>query len=148
MDGFKTVQPHFDQHMVLKKRLFEPFFTVIDETWEQYDKPTKTYHIVTKPVSYCYRSRDFVRFVREDRDVDGTKSKLGLDRGKGSKKFVYSLFSPLTDHASQDFLLAVAHGVEETYANILKMMDLCDVDLIDWDFFCSDLKVTMLVLGE
>ena len=35
----------------------------------------------------------------------------------------------------------------ETYGNLLKMMDLVDVDILDWDFFCSDLKVTMLVLG-
>ena len=87
-------------------------------------------------------------FVKEDRNVDGTKSKLGLDSGKGSKKLTFSLFSPFSADKTQDFILAIAHQVEETYANILKMLDLVDVQILDWDYFCSDLKVTMFVLGK
>ena len=137
-----------DRHLVIKKRFFEAYFSVIDETWEQYNKVTKSYDIVTKPISYCYRARDFVRCILEDRNVEGTKTKIGLDGGKGSIKFVYSLFNPYTGEVTQDYVLAVAHGVQETYANLLKIMDLCDIDILDWDYFCSDLKVTMLVLGK
>ena len=133
--------------MYQKKRFFQPYFTVIDETWEQYNDDTKSYETVTKPVSYCYRSRDFVRCIKEDRNLAGTKTKIGLDRGKYSLKFVFSLFNPYSDDVTQDYILAVAHHVQETYGNLLKMMDLVDVDILDWDFFCSDLKVTMLVLG-
>ena len=70
--------------MYQKKRFFQPYFTVIDETWEQYNDDTKSYETVTKHVSYCYRSRDFVRCIKEDRNLAGTKTKIGLDRGKYS----------------------------------------------------------------
>ena len=134
--------------MYQKKRFFAEYFSVIDETWEQYNDVTKSYDIVTKPISYCYRSRDFVKCIKEDRNLDGTKSKIGLDGGKKSIKFVYSLFNPFSEDVTQDYVLAVAHHVQETYANLLKIMELCDINILDWDYFCSDLKVTMLVLGK
>ena len=95
-----------------------------------------------------WNTRSFVKFIREDRNIDGSLTKIGLDKGKGSLKFALSLFSPNTPDQTQDYLLAVAHGVEETYNNVMKMLDLCEIDLLDWDFFCSDLKMTMIVLGK
>lgn len=89
-----------------------------------------------------------MKCIREDRNLDGTKTKISLDGGKKSLKFVFSQFNPYSKDVTQDYLLAIAHDVQETYANILKMMDLCDIDLLDWDYFCSDLKVTMFVLGK
>ena len=145
-DGNKSVQPYLYQHIVQKKRVFLPFFTVVDETWET-SNAKKEIVMVMKPVSYCCNVRSFVKFIKEDRDILGTLTKIGLDKGKGSLKFSLSLFSPFTPDPTQDYLLAVGHGVDETYNNILKMLDLCDIDILDWDYFCSDLKVTMIVLG-
>ena len=103
---------------------------------------------VTRPISYCHNIRAFLNYVKEDRNLPNTKIKIGLDKGKKSLKFTCSLFSPYSDDQTQDFLLAVVHYVEESYANVLKMLSLCEIDLMDWDFFCSDMKMTMIVLGK
>ena len=146
-DGYKSVKPYLDKHLVIKKLVFQHCFTVVDETWEANNEKNETV-MINKPVSHCWNTRSFVKFIREDRNIDGSLTKIGLDKGKGSLKFALSLFSPNTPDQTQDYLLAVAHGVEETYYNVMKMLDLCEIDLLDWDYFCSDLKMTMIVLGK
>ena len=146
-DGRKSVQSYLDQHIVQKKKVFSPFFTVIDEEWEVYNDKGEIV-MLNKPISYCSAIKSFVKFIKEDRNIDGTLTKIGLDKGKKSLKFSYSLFSPDTPDPTQDYLLAVVHEIDETYRNILRVLDLCEIDLLDWDYFCSDLKVTMIILGK
>ena len=76
------------------------------------------------------------------------KVKIGLDKGIKSLKYTCSLISPYTEDQTQDYLLCVVHYVEETYKNVVKILDLCQISLMHWDFFCSDMKMTMIVLGK
>ena len=103
---------------------------------------------LVKPISYCNNIRSFLTYVKEGRNIDGTKVKISLDKGIGSLKFTCSLFNPDSEDQTQDFLLAVVHYVAETYKNVLKILTLCSIDMLDWDFFCSDMKMTMIVLGK
>ena len=149
LDGYKSVEKFLDKHMVEKKRVFLPFLTVRDEVWEQLDNTTGDMVQIVKPICFTNRIKDFKTFILEDRGIDiETLIKIGLDKGKGSLKFVLGLFSPHTDHPSQDYLIACVPQVDETYLNLMKILDICGIELIHWDFFCSDLKVTMLVLGR
>ena len=147
-DGYKTVEPGLDQHNVTKKNIFEAFFTVQEEDWENGKDEAGEVITVTRPVSYCKNIRGFLKFILEDRSIDGTKVKIGLDKGLKSLKYTCSLISPYTPDQTQDFLLAVVHFVEETYKNVLKILTLCQIDVTPWDYFCSDMKMTMIVLGK
>ena len=143
-----TIAPHLNRHNVVKKRIFAPFFTVQEEEWEcGLDEDGETITLV-KPISYCNNIRSFLTFVKEDRSIDGSKVKISLDKGKESLKFTCSLFNPDSEAQTQDFLLAVVHYVAETYKNVLKNLTICTIDLLDWDYFCSDMKMTMIVLGK
>ena len=142
------MEPYLDRHQVVKKKIFEPFFRVQDEEFENGKDAAGETITVTRPITYCHNIRAFLNYVKEDRNLPNTKIKIGLDKGKKSLKFTCSLFSPDSDDQTQDFLLAVVHYVEESYANVLKMLSLCEIDLMDWDFFCSDMKMTMIVCGK
>lgn len=142
------MEPHLDKHQVIKKTIFAPFFTAKDDVFENgKDKAGETI-TVTRSISYCKNIRAFLNYIKEDRNLPGTKVKIGLDKGKKSLKYTCSLISPYTEDQTQDFLLAVVHYVEESYNNVLKILSLCQIDLMDWDYFCSDLKMTMIVLGK
>ena len=86
--------------------------------------------------------------MKEDRSIEGRKIKISLDKGKESLKLTCSLFNPDSEAQTQDFLLAVVHYVAVTYKNVLKILILCTIDLLDWDYFCRDMKMTMIVLGK
>ena len=133
---------------MVKKRIFAPFFTVQEEEWECGKDEDDEMITLVKPISYCNNIRSFLTYVKEDRNIDGTKVKISLDKGIGSLKFTCSLFNPDSEDQTQDFLLAVVHYVAETYKNVLKILTLCSIDMLDWDFFCSDMKMTMIVLGK
>ena len=142
------MEPHLNQHIVIKKRIFAPFFTVQDEVWENGKDEAGDPIFVTKPISYCSNVRSFLTYVKEDRNAEGTQVLISLDKGKKSIKFSLSLFNPHESIQKQDFLLAVVHFIEENYRNVLKILTLCSIDLLDWNYFCSDLKMTMIVLGK
>ena len=132
-DGRKTVEPGLDQHNVTKKTIFAPFFTVQDEEFEDGKDEDGEVITVTRPISYCNNIRSFLNYIKEDRNIDGTKVKIGLDKGIKSLKYTCSLISPYTEDQTQDYLLAVVHYVEETYKNVVKILDLCQISLMDWD---------------
>ena len=100
-DGYKTVEPGLDQHNVTKKNIFEPFFTVQEEEWENGKDESGEIITVTRPVSYCKNIRSFLNYVKEDRNIDGTKVKIGLDKGLKSLKYTCSLISPYTEDQTQ-----------------------------------------------
>ena len=84
---------------MVKKRIFAPFFTVQEEEWEcGKDEDDETITLV-KPISYCNNICSFLTFVKEDRNIEGTKVKISLDKGIGSLKFTCSVFNP--DSAAQ-----------------------------------------------
>ena len=90
---------------MVKKRIFAPFFTVQEEEWEcGKDEDDETITLV-KPISYCNNIRSFLTYVKEDRNIEGTKVKISLDKGIGSLKFTCSLFNPDSEDQTQDFLL-------------------------------------------
>ena len=86
--------------------------------------------------------------MKEDRSIEGRKIKISLDKGKESLKFTCSLFNPDSEAKTQDFLLAVVHYGAKTYRNVLKILTLCTINLLNWDYFCSDMKMTMIVLRK
>lgn len=97
--GGNSVESHFVPALVEAKNECKPYFDWKHFIFEEKDKATGVTKDVSKPVVFCNDVREFIKFVKEKRDIVDKDyiAKFGLDGGGGSIKVTLSLIKRPSD---------------------------------------------------
>lgn len=110
--GRRAIEPNANQHIVDSGKIVEDFFLVkkvlmeVKRSVDVEGRATKKVEtvMVEKDVVYCHDLKGYVDFVISEREMDPATAavRIGIDSGRGSLKFVASIYDPSTEDPSTE----------------------------------------------
>ena len=174
--GRKSVEPHLKEYLVELNSYLKPYFTSSTITMEYNesldDKSKKLVH-VERPVYYCKDVDVFVKLLINYRSLNPheTLVKIGLDGGGGSLKITLNIIdmskkrdddvvlgkrrkyndgvktnTGIDTSVKKTYILLIVPDVPETYNNLKVLLDMIDIDTVQFVIAC-DLKLCNILLG-